>query len=71
MDGAKEEEEKKRTYMNKCPYEWRLTFNIQKSRSNKNTHTHTRTYIKRLFEKKQRSRNRGKNHQKGSVRDST
>jgi len=31
MDGAKEkeEEEEEHTYMNKCPYEWRLTFNIQ------------------------------------------
>jgi hypothetical protein len=52
MDGAKEEEEKKRTYMNKCPYEWRLTFNIQKSRSNKNTHTHTHAHISRDYLKK-------------------
>ena len=63
MDGAKEDEEgeekETRTYMNKCPYEWRHTFNIQNQNRTENTRTHTYIFIciyqERLFEN-QRSR---------------
>jgi len=55
--------------MNKCPYEWRLTYNIQ-NRDRTKTHTH-----QEIIQKEKGSRlakkGFGKNHQLGSVRDST
>jgi hypothetical protein len=35
-----EKKKKRSTYMNKCPYEWRLTYNIQNRDRTKNIHTH-------------------------------
>lgn len=63
-----------RTYTNKCPYQWRLTFNIQNQKLNrKHTHarTHTYIYIYQEIIWKPRIKVRGKNDQIGSVRDST
>jgi hypothetical protein len=78
MQRANGRSKRKSTYMNKCPYEWRLTHNIQ---NRDRTKTRTDTHTKRLFDKEkknnkkksrfsQKRRNEG-NNQIGSVRDST
>jgi hypothetical protein len=47
--------------MNKCPYEWRLTYNIQ-NRDRTKTHTHQEIIRKKMDQGSQK-KEVGKNHQ--------
>jgi len=50
---------KNSTHMNKCPYEWRLTYNIQnRNRTKTLIHTHTpRDYLKTKIKVSKKNRN--------------